>query len=309
MFKAQHFPSKTIGPTAGLAQTNLWLPRAALASCVRAVIGRSTLGFDLSEAQRYNHFPATPACSIIWYFSGECSMLAPGCVAASESPRTPLPGQIVFSGPSNRPAISWNPGPMHAMTLLLLPDALSVLSGIDPGAYVNRKVPVDQVFDASWLAFFHAVADAADDEQRVARIESFLHPLWQQRRPEASLPVRLFEDWSQSLALRAANFGLGRSLRQAERRIKQWTGQPLRELRGVGRSERAFFAALAAMENGALNWTEVATAAGYADQSHLCRQTRRVTGFSPEELRRRIVSDESFWVYRLWGFSEADGAD
>jgi hypothetical protein len=25
-----------------------------------------------------------------------------------------------------------------------------------------------------------------------------------------------------------------------------------------------------------------------------------MTGFAPEELRRRIVGDETFWVYRAW---------
>jgi AraC-like DNA-binding protein len=38
----------------------------------------------------------------------------------------------------------------------------------------------------------------------------------------------------------------------------------------------------------------------YADQSHLCRETRRMTGFSPDDLRRRIGSEEAFWAYRLW---------
>lgn len=38
----------------------------------------------------------------------------------------------------------------------------------------------------------------------------------------------------------------------------------------------------------------------YANQSHLCRETRRLTGFSPDELRRRIHGDEGFWLYRLW---------
>lgn len=44
----------------------------------------------------------------------------------------------------------------------------------------------------------------------------------------------------------------------------------------------------------------LADASGYADQSHLCREVRRVTGFSPEELYRRIQEDEGFWSYRLW---------
>lgn len=83
----------------------------------------------------------------------------------------------------------------------------------------------------------------------------------------------------------------------------------MRELRGLGRSERAFFDTVVASKSGAVDWSEIANNTGYADQSHLCRQTRRITGFPPEELRRRIFHDESFWAYRLWGFSESHLAD
>ena len=55
-----------------------------------------------------------------------------------------------------------------------------------------------------------------------------------------------------------------------------------------------------AQEAGEVNWAEVADEAGYTDQSHLCRATRRFTGFSPQALARRIAEDETFWTYRVW---------
>lgn len=287
------------------ARSNLWLPGATLSSCVRTVLSRDTRGVTLSDAQRYNHFPASPVCSLVWYLSGDAEVLHSGYPAKNASPRRPLPGKIVFCGPFNRPVISRNPGPMHAMMVMLLPDAFSLLTGIDPGAYLNRMVPAEEVLDASWMAMCRAVESAFDDDCRVRVVESFLHPLWQQARPDAASPSRFFSDWSQNLAVRAATSGWGRSLRQVERRIKQWTGQPWRELRGLSRSERAFFDAVVAGKSGTVNWSDVASNTGYADQSHLCRQTRRITGFPPEELRRRIFADETFWVYRLWGFTES----
>lgn len=285
------------------ARAELWLPRTALSSCVRAVISRDTRSAALTDEQRYNHLPASPVCSIIWYLSGRCEVLEAGFPADGTSPRTPI-GPITFCGPFNRPAISWNPGSIHAMVLLLLPDALLALTGIDPGAHLNRCLPAEAVLDPAWMAMCHAVAAAPDDDCRVRLIESFLLPLWAQARPEQGLCSQIYTDWSHGLALRAATSGWGRSARQIERRIKQWTGQPLRELRGLGRSEQAFFDAVVASRSGEVNWSEVATNSGYADQSHLCRQTRQITGFSPEELRRRIYADEAFWAYRLWGFSE-----
>lgn len=285
----------------------LWLPQASLSACVRAVISRDTRGVALAPEQRYNHFPATPMCSLLWYLHGDAELLVPGDPARSESPGTPLP-PASFCGPFSRPGVSRNSGPMHAFMVLLLPDALSALTGIDPGGFLNQVAPLDSPFDpvrhADWLAMFQQVAAAPDDEARAQLINDFLQPRWQAVRPDADSLVRDYRDWYQRLSLRAATSGLGRSLRQMERRIKQWTGQPLRELRGLSRSEQAFFDAVVASESGEVNWSEVASNTGYTDQSHLSRQTRRITGFPPEELRQRIFADESFWVYRLWGFAE-----
>ena len=79
-------------------------------------------------------------------------------------------------------------------------------------------------------------------------------------------------------------------------------GLPLRELRGMAKSEQAFFDALTAhVDQGTVPWAEVAAGAGYADQSHLCRVTRRITGFTPQALYDGILREEAFWAYRIWG--------
>lgn len=68
---------------------------------------------------------------------------------------------------------------------------------------------------------------------------------------------------------------------------------------GIRRAEQAFFRALVEGERP-VNWADVALDTGYADPSNLCRETRRVTGFAPAELRRRIAEEEAFWIYRMW---------
>jgi AraC-like DNA-binding protein len=146
-----------------------------------------------------------------------------------------------------------------------------------------------------------AVLTDSGDDARMERIQDFLEPRWQAVRPALPLRAHRYLDWAQSLAAHAALSGPGKSLRQMERRVKRWAGLPMRSLLGMGRAERVFFNGMAeAAERGAPNWAELADASGYADQSHLCRDVRRVTGFSPEELYRRIQQDEGFWSYRLW---------
>jgi AraC-like DNA-binding protein len=104
----------------------------------------------------------------------------------------------------------------------------------------------------------------------------------------------------EALALRAASTGWGRSLRQSERRIKQWTGWSLRKLQGSVRGEAVFFAVMEAMLEERLDWTQIALDNGFSDQSHFIRETRRITGFSPEVLRHGLIHEEAFWVYRAW---------
>lgn len=277
------------------APVQLWLPRFSLSRCLRAVVSRSTLGIGggWPAAWHENHFPASPLCSLGWTFAGHTELLA------TEQPPQRLP-PVYFSGPFTRPTCSRNSPEGHGMILMLLPDAVQALTGLEPAAFVNRVVPADEVLDAPWQAMAQAVRELPDDAARVALIEAFLEPRWHALRPDAAMTGRLrLHDWAQGLALRAAASGMGRSLRAAERRIKGWTGLPMRELRGLGRAEQAFFRALAEGE-GTVPWAEVAADTGYADQSHLCRETRRVTGFAPAELRRRIADDESFWIYRVW---------
>ncbi|NML15534.1 helix-turn-helix domain-containing protein [Azohydromonas caseinilytica] len=280
--------------------SRLWLPRPALSACMRGVLGRDTRAAVLDGAQRFNHLAAAPLCWVFWQLEGVTEQLPPGAPASLSVPRQPLPSPILFGGPATVPTLTWNPGPSHGLMLLLTPDAAYRLTGLPVPEWVNRHADARAVLPPDWVAMCEAVRAAPDDEARVACMQDFLEPRWQAVRPALPLQGHRYLDWAQSLAMRAALSGPGKSLRQVERRIKSWAGLPMRSLLGLGRAERAFFNALAAGEQGPPNLAEVADASGYADQPHLSREVRRVTGFSPMELYRRIQEEESFWSYRVW---------
>jgi AraC-like DNA-binding protein len=62
-----------------------------------------------------------------------------------------------------------------------------------------------------------------------------------------------------------------------------------------------FFAARACHEAGqSVDWAAMAQDEGFADQAHMSRESKRITGFPPGEFVRRFIEDESFWLYRLW---------
>jgi AraC-like DNA-binding protein len=286
-----------------LPGSDMWLPRASLASCLRGTLVRNTLGSGLEDSQRINHFPASPLCSLGWMFVGDSVVLEsphdlPEAALARE--RTPLPGRWVLTGPQTRPRATWTPGPAHGMMVMFMPDALHLLTALEPADLTDRFVDACDHLPPDWMVMCQEVQDAAEDSQRMEILETFLEPRWQACRPALPLQAHRYADWALHLAQRAAHSGPGRSARQLERRVKRWAGLPMRELRGLGRAEQAFFSVMVAQNEGTLNWAEIAADNGYADQSHLCRTVRRITGFSPETLRQGIQSEESFWAYRAW---------
>jgi hypothetical protein len=153
------------------------------------------------------HFPATPLCSIGWYTVGHSELLPPGAAAAIESTGKRLPPGY-FAGPSSRPAVSRNSAEGHG--LILVPDAVQALTGLNPADWGNRAAPLDEAPGTDCQAMGQAVLQAADDVERVRRIEDFLtHPL------AAGEPTR-------GLAGLVARAGLGPRPGPARRRKRLW---------------------------------------------------------------------------------------
>jgi len=205
--------------------------------------------------------------------------------------------QAFVSGPYPGPIVSWSPGPIVAMTVGFYPEAWRALTGLDAEALRGLEKPLDATLSRELLPLFLAVAAASDCEQGFLRLQDGLEPLWRDSIPRRLGPPWL-EDWARGLASRAALSGPGKSARQIQRRIKAWTGQSQRDLQVLARVEAVFARTHAA---GEVSLSALAAEMGYADQSHMGREVRRVTGHSPAQIRRLIDTDERFWCYRLLG--------
>lgn len=272
------------------ATARLIAPPASLASCVRAFVVRDTTGIPLlPPEQRLNHFPATVMCSLSWVLEGS-TLLEDG---------QPMPRAAV-GGPRSGPRTSSNPGPVRVFIALFFPQALHALTQLHMSRHVDRFVPIADVLDGQWQAMSDAMLQAPDDEARAALLAQFLEPRWKAARAAGVVPGNVMGDWINSLTAQVAASGWGRSARNVERRIKVWVGQPLRRMRRFSRAERQFRQVRPELDAGTVSWADAAAQAGYADQAHLSRETRAVTGLSPTELARRIRDDESWWVYRIW---------
>lgn len=279
----------------GLPTTRLIAPCLPLASCVRAYLSRNTLDAPLlPPGQRLNRFPATPLCGLNFLISGDSEMAAPGLGLEIKLP------PVLFSGPQSKPMVSYNPGPVHSFLLLFYPAALHKLTGLDISSQLDKFYLPQDIFDASWLALFQQVLAAPDDDTRVALIEAFIAPRWRQLRELDGNDGSLVGDWVRRLGVQAAASGWGNGARNVERRIKAWAGQPMRTLRRLSRAEQAFLASRDEVTAGTISWTDIAARGGYADQAHLCREARQITGLSPAELMKIKQVDQSYWVYQIW---------
>ncbi|KFB66110.1 helix-turn-helix domain-containing protein [Candidatus Accumulibacter vicinus] len=163
-------------------------------------------------------------------------------------------------------------------------------------AYLDQHLPLETVAPPLLLQACQAILDAGDDEP-FATLETHFQPLW--REPGRASPAPYLGDWVRSLATRAAHSTAGRSLRQLQRRVRDWTGQSYRDLQLFIRVEEAFIRRSEAHDSSAPDLAAIAADAGFADQSHMGREIRRVTGMSPARFGECLANDEAFWYYRL----------
>ena len=279
---------------AGQEPARLLFPRPSLAGCLAAAIVRDTRLLALTEQQRYSFFPATPLCSVSLFFDGSSILRKPG-----EEAGAPLPA-VLFSGPQNKPLTSWNPGPVRAMTLALYPDAWEPLTGRPIEDFVDALIPLAAADGGALASASSAALEADGCDEAFQRFQDRLEPLWRGAR-SSSRPVNWARDWAKSVSARAALSPAGRSLRQAQRRVKSWTGQSLRGITLHARAEGLFEDFLKAQRSGGMEPARLAHEAGFADQSHMGRLVRRMTGETPARLGELIGNDERYWFYRLVG--------
>ncbi len=197
-------------------------------------------------------------------------------------------------GPRDARAEAWT----RIVTLSLLPGGVGALFGVPAGALMEEAVDLAEVTDGTGRGLLAGFVDGLGGamEDPLSRLWVLLEALRRDTAGQSDLwvPPSLL---SLPGAALAAQFGLGQ--RQFERRFRESYGQPLRSYRQQLRCSR-LLQALGAATFPADGWAAIAAAAGYADQAHLCRDVRRVTGHSPAGLLAGVAGDDpAFWPYRI----------
>ena len=266
-----------------------------------AVVCRDTRGFELSDAQRLSHFPASPLVCLSWYRE-----LDAGLVQACANGPTwrPFGTALTLSGSQSRPTTSWAPTTGFGGMVCFAADAAKALFDLDLATVHDRFLVARAAFGPQWQTFLDDLICSADDTQTLEVLAHYLSPRWEGIRGRRSAVATLREAgrrWVGTLAWQAREWSRTHSERQVERRIKAYSGRSLREWQSLVKSEGAYFAAADRFASGqSFDWAAFAQDEGFADQAHLSRTTKRMTGFSPTEFAQRYFEDESFWMYRLW---------
>lgn len=183
----------------------------------------------------------------------------------------PLPAAALI-GPSTRPSRYLHQGVVHAVGLLIRPEALSVLLGAPGGRLVNAQVALADMAGPGWTAVQAHVQAAPDDEARLALLFGALRAAV--AGPEADRHRALLQRLAQALQgpLDQACRQLATSRRQLERLCRAQFGMAPKQFQTIARLQQALHGA--AHRSGA----DLALQAGYYDQSHLARDLRRLAG-------------------------------
>jgi AraC-like DNA-binding protein len=183
----------------------------------------------------------------------------------------PLPAAALI-GPSTRPSQYDHQGAVHAVGLLVRPEALQALLGAPGGHLVNRQLDLTDAAGPGWAAVAAAVRVAPDDDARLALL--FDHLRQAVAGPDGAhqrgLLQRLAQALQGPLAQACRTLKIGR--RQLERLCRIHFGMAPKQFQTIARLQQALHAA--AHTGGA----DLAVQAGYYDQSHLARDLRRLAG-------------------------------
>lgn len=268
-------------------------PGRSLGDCIYLAVERDTRGVPLSDADRFNYYPATPFPSISWILDGQLHMVE----ASGEDAPTlgnPLP-KVFLSGPTRSPSPSWSPGAVHALTVVFFPEALARLMDITIEHYVGAVLPLEDVASGGGLAQLTAM-ELGRESNPFAQVQQVLTGLWKSEPTRQASDVR---SWLALLAKRMATTSGTAGRRSLQRLAKDWTGQSLRDLQLYARVENAIAHGARMSNEERLNFAAVAAESGFSDQSHLGREVRKVTGLPPAKLNDLVEQSEPFWMYRL----------
>lgn len=169
------------------------------------------------------------------------------------------------------------------------PDAGAACTGYPAALLRDAVLPVPPRYAASWSA----LATRLSELPRLDDAWPMLHE-WAAHVAPRATPDAIVRRAVQAIAGAGGNVrvaplaaSLGTSVRTLQRRFALACGLTIKEYARIRRLRTALGARLTGSGE---SWSALATALGYADQSHLTREFVALSGVSPREAERRLAA-------------------
>ncbi|MBF5043571.1 AraC family transcriptional regulator [Aggregicoccus sp. 17bor-14] len=191
-------------------------------------------------------------------------------------------GEGSIAGPMTRAEVVDLPAGTRLFGVRFRPGAAALLLEEPAHALADQHVAVAEVASRAVAALAEQVAEARTPQARIARVEALLQQATLRRRafdPRVHHAVMLLEQAHGTLPVREVSEQVGVGERQLERLFRERVGYGPKLFARIARLSHA----LAQPES--LVQAALAAQAGYADESHLLRDCRALTGRTPQALR------------------------
>lgn len=212
------------------------------------------------------------------------------CSTSGES----LP-RIFLTGPFTAPVRTFAFAPLSSLSIVFQPWLLQSWFDLDVGNVGNM---VNAIIDAAYVprltdpVLVAALQSATSQPSLLELTLKILSVPQSDSGHEASIMANVLLE-TQSIAETASRHGI--SVRQFERRFARNFGLSPKELLRVKRFEES----LVKLANDKESLANVAADAGYADQSHMTRDYRRATGYTPRQTKEGMNKETpGYWAFK-----------
>jgi AraC-like DNA-binding protein len=201
-------------------------------------------------------------------------------------------GDVMIAGPADTfydmPAVDQD----TLAGLRLRPGAAAAVIGCPASEFREMRVPLDSAFGVAGSRLAESVLLTKTPGQRMARLADLVADYFAAADPVVDPPVAravaaLRAQPGRSVTALADEIGL--SERQLRRRFEAAVGYGPKRLGRIFRFQRLLD--LVHASHGRPGWSELAIAAGYADQSHMINECMALTGGPPTALPVSVSSN------------------
>lgn len=219
------------------------------------------------------------------------NVITNGSVKLSETSDESLP-RLFLTGPFRSPVRTSAFAPLNSLSIVFQPWLLQSWFHLDLKNMVNAIIDCTHVPQLAGPAIVDALLMAASQPDLLEPALKILSLPQPGPDHEAIFMANLLLE-TQSISETASRHGIG--VRQLERRFARNFGLSPKEWLRVKRFEGSLIR-LTGDEESLAN---VAAHAGYADQSHMTRDFRRVAGFTPGQTKQGINKDmPGYWAFK-----------